>query len=81
MIFKAFLMKKSECPKFLTWFKFWNINEETKWASNTLQTDIVNAAAKQKGQEMGGENDSEIHTVIRRSLNSSQKQAIMTNYF
>jgi hypothetical protein len=22
MIFKAFLMKKSECPKFLTWFKF-----------------------------------------------------------
>jgi hypothetical protein len=28
-----------------------------------IQTDIINAAAKQKGEE-GGENESEIHTVV-----------------
>jgi hypothetical protein len=35
---------------------------------------------KQKGEEEGGENESEIHTAVR-SLNSSQKQVIITNCF
>jgi hypothetical protein len=34
--------------------------------------DIVNAAAKWKGEEEG-EKESEICTAVRRSLNSSQK--------
>jgi hypothetical protein len=29
-----------------------------KWASSTWQTDIVNAATKQRGEEEGGENES-----------------------
>jgi hypothetical protein len=36
---------------------------------------------KQKREEEGGEDDSEIHTAMRRSVHSSQKQAIITNYF
>jgi hypothetical protein len=44
-------------------------------------TDIVNAAMKRKGEDEGRENLSEIHTAMRRSLNSSQKQVIITNYF
>jgi hypothetical protein len=36
---------------------------------------------KQKGEEVGGEDESEIYTAVRRSLHSSQKQAIVTNYF
>jgi hypothetical protein len=38
---------------------------------------IINAAMKQNG----GEDESEIHTAVRKSVNSSQKQAIITNYF
>jgi hypothetical protein len=41
--------------------------------------DIVNAATKWKGEEKSGEDESEIHTALRRSLNSSQKQANITN--
>jgi hypothetical protein len=41
-----------------------------KCASSTWQTDIVDAAMKQKGEEEGGENKSEICTAMRRSLNS-----------
>jgi hypothetical protein len=33
------------------------------------------------GEEEGGEDESEIHTAMRNSLNSSQKQAIITNCF
>jgi hypothetical protein len=83
-------------------------------------TDIVNAAEKQKGEEDGGEDWNEeegesmhichsmvlqyvdilldymgqirfehsyfetvekVYTVVRRSLNSSQKQVIITHYF
>jgi hypothetical protein len=57
---------------------FENTNEETlkngyrvmhvKWASTTWQTDIVNAATKRKGIEEGGDDESEIHTAMRRSL-------------
>jgi hypothetical protein len=36
---------------------------------------------KQKGEEEGGKDDSEICTAMRRSLNSSQKQVIITNGF
>jgi hypothetical protein len=43
-------------------------------------TDIANAAENQKGEEEGRENESEICTPVR-SLNSSQKQAIITNCF
>jgi hypothetical protein len=43
--------------------------------------ELVNAATKQKGEEESRENESEIHTAMWRSLNSSQKQAIITNYF
>jgi hypothetical protein len=43
--------------------------------------DIVNDAAKQEGEEKGGEDQSEIRTVMRRSLTSSQKQVNITNYF
>jgi hypothetical protein len=43
-------------------------------------TDIVNAAAKQTGEEDGGEDKSEICTAMRRSLNSSQKQVTNTSY-
>jgi hypothetical protein len=52
-----------------------------KWASSTRLTYIVNAVMKQKGEEKGGENQSEISTAMWRSLNSSQKQVIITNYF
>jgi hypothetical protein len=45
------------------------------------QTDIVNAATKQKGKEEGGEDKSEIRTAMKRSLNSSQKQAVITKHF
>jgi hypothetical protein len=51
------------------------------WASTTWQTDTVNAAMKQKGEEGGGGDESEIHTAVWWSLSSSQKQAIITNYF
>lgn len=51
-----------------------------KWAFSTWQTDIVNAAMKQKGEEDGGEDNSEICTAVR-SQNNSQKQVIITNYF
>jgi hypothetical protein len=51
------------------------------WASTTWQTDTVNATVKQKGEEEGGEDESKIHTPVRRSLNSWQKQVIITNYF
>jgi hypothetical protein len=34
-----------------------------------------------KGEEEGGENESEIHTVMRISLNSSQKQVVITYCF
>jgi hypothetical protein len=71
--------------------KFWNINEETlkngyrvihvKWASSTWPTDTVNAAVKQKAEEEGGKDQGEIHTAVRKSLTSSQNQAIITNYF
>jgi hypothetical protein len=44
-------------------------------------TDIVSAAAKQNGEEEGGEDESEICAAMRTSLNSSQKQAIITNCF
>jgi hypothetical protein len=67
---------------------FENINEETlknsyrvmrvKWASSIRQTNTVNTAAKQKREE-DGENQSEIHIAVRRSLNISQKQEIITN--
>jgi hypothetical protein len=40
----------------------------------------VNAIMKQKGQEKGGEDESEICIAVRRSLNSLQKQVIITNY-
>jgi hypothetical protein len=43
-------------------------------------TDIVNAATKHKAEEEGGEDESEICIAVRRSLNSSQKQTIITNY-
>lgn len=49
------------------------------WASSIWQTDIVNAAMKQKEKE-GREDEREIHTDVR-SLNSSLKQATITNYF
>jgi hypothetical protein len=35
-----------------------------KWASSTWETDILNAAIKQKGEE-GGEDESEIRTAMR----------------
>jgi hypothetical protein len=66
---------------------FENINEETKngyrvmhvkWASSTYQTDDVNAATKQTGGEEG-EDQSEIHIAMRRSVNSSKnKQSLQT---
>lgn len=31
--------------------------------------------------EMGGKNESEIHTVVRGSQNNLQKQAVIRNYF
>jgi hypothetical protein len=49
-------------------------------ASRTWQTDIVNAATKQTGEEEGGEDESEIHTAMRRGLNCLQKQVTITNY-
>jgi hypothetical protein len=45
------------------------------------QTDTVNAAMKQNGRRRGGEDESEIHTAVRRSLNSSQKQITIADYF
>jgi hypothetical protein len=48
---------------------------------NMTDTNAVNAAVKQKGEEGGGEDAGEIHTVAWRSLNSSQKQVIITNCF
>jgi hypothetical protein len=51
-----------------------------KRTSSTWQTDTVNAPVKQKGEQEYGEDESEICTAIR-SLNSWQKQAIITNYF
>jgi hypothetical protein len=51
-----------------------------KWVSSTRQTDIVSAAEKQNREEESGENESEILTSVR-SLNSSQKQANITNLF
>jgi hypothetical protein len=41
------------------------------WPSSTWQTG-VSAATKQKGEE-GGEDESEICTAMRNSLNSPQK--------
>jgi hypothetical protein len=52
-----------------------------KSASSTWQTDIVSAATKQKGEEERDEDEREICTVMRRSLNSSQKQVTITDYF
>jgi hypothetical protein len=45
------------------------------------QTDIVNAATKQKREEEGGKDESEIHTAMRTGVNSSQKQVIITDCF
>lgn len=36
---------------------------------------------KNKGEEEGGDNDCDFHTVVRRSLNWSQIQVIITNCF
>jgi hypothetical protein len=44
-------------------------------------TDTISADAKQKEEKKGLENDSKIHTAVRNSLNSSQQEAIITNYF
>jgi hypothetical protein len=52
-----------------------------KLASTIWQTDIVIAATDQKGEEDGGEDEGEIHTAVRRSLNSSQKRVIITDNF
>jgi hypothetical protein len=41
------------------------------WAYSTWETDTINAAAKQKAEEEVGEDESEIHNDVRRSLNSS----------
>jgi uncharacterized protein YlxW (UPF0749 family) len=66
-----------------------NIDEETskmatvmrvKWASITRQTDIFNAAVKQKREEEGEDDESEIRAAVRRSLNSTQKQVTDLNY-
>jgi hypothetical protein len=43
-------------------------------------TDTVNATVKQKCEEEVGEDENEICTAMR-SLNSSQKQATIKNYF
>jgi hypothetical protein len=50
-----------------------------KWLP-AQQPDIVNAAAKQMDKEKGGRMG-EFHTAMRWSMNSSQKQAIIKNYF
>jgi hypothetical protein len=64
---------------------FENINEETlkNGYSDACEMSFQhnNAAAKQKGEEQGREDHSKTCTAMRRSINSSQKQAIMTNYF
>jgi hypothetical protein len=63
---------------------FENINKEWLVRSDMSfkhETETVNAAAKKKGEEEVGENESEIHTNVRRSLNYSQKQANITSYF
>jgi hypothetical protein len=36
---------------------------------------------KQKVEEEAGEDKNEIHTAVRRSLNGSQKQVIITSCF
>jgi hypothetical protein len=43
-----------------------------QWASST--TDIVNADVKQKYEKEGGVDEIEIHTAVRRNLNSSQNK-------
>jgi hypothetical protein len=69
---------------------FENINSEmlkngyramhAKWASSTWQTDIVNAAAKQKGEQEGGED--EWNSYCREEEPKQfTKTAIITNYF
>jgi hypothetical protein len=50
-----------------------------EWASSTRQTDIVNNAAVNWTGEEG--ELSEVHTAMRRCLNSSQKQAIIKHCF
>jgi hypothetical protein len=43
---------------------------------------MINAAAKQTGEEEGGgEDENEIHIAVRKSLNSSQKQVTITKCF
>jgi hypothetical protein len=51
-----------------------------KHASGIRQTDIVNVAAKLNKEENDGVDESGICTAKKRRLNSSQKQAIITNY-
>jgi hypothetical protein len=36
---------------------------------------------KEQGEEENGEDGSEVSTAMRRNLNSSQKQMIVTYYF
>jgi predicted phosphoribosyltransferase len=48
-----------------------------KWASSTWQDDIIDAAAKQKGEEL--DDQIEICSAMREILNSSQRQAIITH--
>jgi hypothetical protein len=43
-------------------------------------TDIVSAVTNKKCEDEGGD-ETEIHTAVRKSLSSSQKQAAITNYF
>jgi hypothetical protein len=56
----------------------------TKWTSSTWQTDVVNVIINQKGEEDGGEDGSEIHTAVRRSLtvhrNKQSLETISLNY-
>jgi hypothetical protein len=73
-----------------SWHGSGNIDEEmlkngyrvmcVKWVSSTWQINIANTAAKHKGEEEGGRMG-EIHTAMRRDLNSSRNQVIITNYF
>jgi hypothetical protein len=50
-----------------------------KWVFCMTYTN--NATMKEKCKEEGGEDESEIYTAMRRSVNNSQKKVAITNYF
>lgn len=59
--------------------QYWHRVMRVKWVSSTWEANTVNAATKEKCEEEGAQGDGQIRNAVGKSVNSSQKQAAITN--